>query len=243
VICVPPPGKHISLVICVAPRRKHRSPVICVPPPGKHRSLVICVSPPGKHRCLVICVPPPGKHRSLVICVPPPGKHRFLVICVPPPGKHISLAICVARPGKHISLVICVPPPGKHISLTSDRENENRCCVFTFCRILEKTCNDSKEMYKKGRYMCKVFVVVANLNLLLLKRSFCRWCKRTQHCWRATHNIVGCYMFCPFAHTVTCCCVLLGVVVQSLKPVKRIYANGHNLLVQLCWDFVSSTDT
>ena len=28
-------------------------------------------------------------------------------------------------------------------------------------------------------------------------------------------NIVGCYMLLPFAHTVACCCVLLGVVAQS----------------------------
>ena len=26
----------------------------------------------------------------------------------------------------------------------------------------------------------------------------------------------------PFAHPVACCCVLLGVVVQSLKPVKLL---------------------
>ena len=32
-------------------------------------------------------------------------------------------------------------------------------------------------------------------------------------------NIVGCYMLRPFAHPVACCCVLLGVVSQSLKPV------------------------
>ena len=38
------------------------------------------------------------------------------------------------------------------------------------------------------------------------------------------HNIVGCYMLPPFAHPVTCCCVLLGVVPQSLKPVKLLAA-------------------
>ena len=26
----------------------------------------------------------------------------------------------------------------------------------------------------------------------------------------------------PFAHPVACCCVLLGVVAKSLKPVKRL---------------------
>ena len=41
-----------------------------------------------------------------------------------------------------------------------------------------------------------------------------------QHCWPTTPNVVGCYMLCPFAHPVACCCMLLHVVVQSLKPVK-----------------------
>ena len=94
--------------------------------------------------------------------------------------------------------------------------------MFTFCSILEKTCNDSKEMLKKGAIHVQRFVVVSNLNLLLLRQSCCHRCKRTQHCWPATPNIVGCYMLCPFAPTVTCCCMLLGVFVQSLKPVKRV---------------------
>ena len=45
-------------------------------------------------------------------------------------------------------------------------------------------------------------------------------CKRTQHCWPTTLNIVGCYMLRPFAHPVACCWMLLRVVAQSLKPVK-----------------------
>ena len=35
-------------------------------------------------------------------------------------------------------------------------------------------------------------------------------------------NIVGCYMLRLFAHRVACCCVLLRVVAQSLKPVKLL---------------------
>ena len=35
-------------------------------------------------------------------------------------------------------------------------------------------------------------------------------------------NIVGCYTLHPFSHPVACCCVLLGVVVQSLEPIKRL---------------------
>ena len=33
-------------------------------------------------------------------------------------------------------------------------------------------------------------------------------------------NNVGCYVLRPFAHPVACCCMLLRVVGQSLKPVK-----------------------
>ena len=45
-------------------------------------------------------------------------------------------------------------------------------------------------------------------------------CKRTQHCWPTTPNIVGCYILRPLAHPVACCWMLLRVVAQSLKPVK-----------------------
>ena len=43
----------------------------------------------------------------------------------------------------------------------------------------------------------------------------------SQHCWMLHVD--------PFSHTVTCCCVLLGVVVQSLKPVKRMQTDST------CW--------
>ena len=45
-------------------------------------------------------------------------------------------------------------------------------------------------------------------------------CKRTQHCWPATPNNLGCHMLRPFAHPVPCCWMLFRVVAQSLKPVK-----------------------
>ena len=35
-------------------------------------------------------------------------------------------------------------------------------------------------------------------------------------------NIAGCYMVRPFAHPVSCCCMLLGVAAESLKPVKLL---------------------
>ena len=46
-------------------------------------------------------------------------------------------------------------------------------------------------------------------SLLLAPYSCKASCKRTQHCWLTTPNIVGCYMLRPFAHPVACCCVLL----------------------------------
>ena len=30
-------------------------------------------------------------------------------------------------------------------------------------------------------------------------------CKQTQDCWPTTANVVGCYVFCLFAHPVACC--------------------------------------
>ena len=54
-------------------------------------------------------------------------------------------------------------------------------------------------------------------------------CKRTQHCCPTTPNLVGCYMLRLFAHPVACCCMLLWVVVQSLKPVNLLNKSQHFL--------------
>ena len=43
-----------------------------------------------------------------------------------------------------------------------------------------------------------------------------------QRYWPTTPSIVGCCMLRPFAHPVAYCRVLLGVVVQSSKLVKRL---------------------
>ena len=42
-------------------------------------------------------------------------------------------------------------------------------------------------------------------------------CKRTQHCWSTTPNIVGCYMLRPFAHPVACCWMLFETR-QTFQP-------------------------
>ena len=68
-------------------------------------------------------------------------------------------------------------------------------------------------------------------------------CKRTQHCWPTTPNIVGCYMLRPFAHPVACCWMLLLVVAQSLKLVKLFSQQLPTFLLfrdrwsvaQQCW--------
>ena len=56
-------------------------------------------------------------------------------------------------------------------------------------------------------------------------------------------NIIGCYILRPFAHSVACCCVLLGVVVQSLTTVKLLSQQLSKFLLfcdrrsvaQQCW--------
>ena len=55
---------------------------------------------------------------------------------------------------------------------------------------------------------------------LIFKLSHEALCEQMQHCWPRTPNIEERNMLCPFAHPVACCCVMLGVVEQSLKPVK-----------------------
>ena len=56
-------------------------------------------------------------------------------------------------------------------------------------------------------------------------------------------NIVSCYILRPFAHPVVCCYVLLGVVVQSLTPLKLLNQQFPKFLLlcdrrsvaQQCW--------
>ena len=68
-------------------------------------------------------------------------------------------------------------------------------------------------------------------------------CKRTQHCWPTTPNIVGCDMLSPFALPVACCWMLLRVVAQSLRPVKLVSQQLPTFLLlrdrrsvaQQCW--------
>ena len=57
-------------------------------------------------------------------------------------------------------------------------------------------------------------------------------CKRTQHSWPKTPNIVGCYTLGPFAHPVAFCWMLLCFVAQSLKPVKLLAPCKR---AQHCW--------
>ena len=73
-MCSPSWETHISSDMRSRPGKDISLYVICVPPAGKHMSLVICVPPPGKHISLGICVPQTGKHTSLVISVPQHGK-------------------------------------------------------------------------------------------------------------------------------------------------------------------------
>ena len=61
-----------------------------------------------------------------------------------------------------------------------------------------------------------------------LKRHYCKvQCKRTQHCWLTTPNIIGCYMLPPFAYPFACCCVLLEVVVQSRFETGQTFSDAQ----------------
>ena len=60
-------------------------------------------------------------------------------------------------------------------------------------------------------------------------------CKRTQHCWQITPNIVESYMLRPFEHPVACCWMLLRVVAQSLKLVKLLSPCKRT---QHCWELL-----
>ena len=78
------------------------------------------------------------------------------------------------------------------------------------------------------------------VELALAERDSKAACKRTQHCWPTTPNIVACYMLHPFAHPVVCCWMLLRVVAQSLKTVKLLspVQTDATLLAnnsQYCW--------
>ena len=65
-----------------------------------------------------------------------------------------------------------------------------------------------------------------------------------------SQNIVGFYMLRPFAHLVACCWIVLGVVAQSLKPVKRANSVGSytlrpfecSLLSDYCFSVVNGSD-
>ena len=56
-------------------------------------------------------------------------------------------------------------------------------------------------------------------------RDFNAPCKRTQHCWPTTPNVVGCYMLRLFAHPVACCCVLLPKVWN--RPNFSVHSSQH----------------
>ena len=61
-----------------------------------------------------------------------------------------------------------------------------------------------------------------------LKRHYCKvQCKRTQHCWLTTPNVIGCYMLRPFAYPFACCCVLMGVVAQSRFETGQTFSDAQ----------------
>ena len=78
-------------------------------------------------------------------------------------------------------------------------------------------------------------------NCLGIKERFKAPCKRTQHCWPTTSNIVGCYMLRPFAHTVACCCVLLGprtLITHGLQRLMGCILPMMHCRSQHCWELL-----
>ena len=89
-----------------------------------------------------------------------------------------------------------------------------------FSRSYENRSMLKKYQYSKILVTCRKLRVISPW-LLYLRRGVLGVlinggakapCKRTQHCWPTTSNIVGCYMLRPFAHPVACCCELLRKV-------------------------------
>ena len=73
-------------------------------------------------------------------------------------------------------------------------------------------CGETIQLYHIGTCM---------INLGISIKDSKTSCRRAQHCWPTSPNIVA-RMLCPFVYPVACCCVLLRVVVQSLKPIKLL---------------------
>ena len=90
-----------------------------------------------------------------------------------------------------------------------------------------------------------VYIKKGSLNGKRFVEKYYEWtklkapCNRKQQCWTTYPNIVGCYMLHwvlrshTLLHVAACCCVLLrvapacsfvllGVIAQSLKPVKLL---------------------
>ena len=111
---------------------------------------------------------------------------------------------------------------------------------------------------RKGFTAIPVYEICSFLNLTFKNGTLFTYppkapCKRTQHCWPTTPNIVRCYMLRPFAHPVAhpvaCCWMLLRVVVQSLKPVKLfsqqlptfLLFRDRRSVAQQCWILLHSS--
>ena len=90
--------------------------MICVSPPGKHISLVICVPLPGKHISLGICVPLPGKHISLVRTYPLTWEtHIPSDMCSPTWETHIPSDMCSSTWETHIPSDMCSSTRETHV--------------------------------------------------------------------------------------------------------------------------------
>ena len=68
-------------------------------------------------------------------------------------------------------------------------------------------------LIKRARERCSMVAYFTSRIQLQSKAP----CKRTQHCWPTTPNIVGCYMLRPFAHPVACCCAKFQTLCNNIQ--------------------------
>ena len=74
------------------------------------------------------------------------------------------------------------------------------------------------------------------LFLQLPRRLTTAPCKRTQHCWPTTPNVVGCNILRPFAHHVACCCAKFETVklFSQQLPTFLLFRDRRSV-AQQCW--------
>ena len=107
----------------------------------------------------------------------------------------------------------------------------------SFPSSCDRSCVKMAALYIKNKHGDRICGAITRSSQNILICQFLAnqaTCKGTQHYWPTAPSIVGCYMLRSCAHHFPCCCVLLGVVAQILKPVKLLATNGRKNS-RSCW--------